>query len=159
SFEALHPRADGFRNYYAKGQKISAEALLIDRANLMGLSIPELTVLLGGMRAIGTNYDGSDHGILTNRPGQLTNDFFVNVTDLATAWKAVEDNDNLYEGRDRRNGDKKWTATRADLVFGSNTELRAVAEVYAQADGEARMVRDFVTAWNKVMEADRFDLA
>jgi catalase-peroxidase len=156
SFEALEPKADGFRNYFRGGPKLSPEAVLVDRAQLMGLTAPQMTVLIGGMRVIGSNFDGSDHGVFTDRPGQLTNDFFLNVLDLATAWSATDGNENLFVGKDRRTGEQKWTGTRVDLIFGSNTELRAIAEVYAEAGGQQRMVRDFVAAWNKVMEADRF---
>ena len=158
SFAALKPNADGFRNYYGTGASVQPEAMLVDRAQLMTLTAPEMTALVGGMRVIGGNYDGFDYGVFTDKPGTLSNDFFVNVLDLGTAWKAVEGNENLFEGTDRRNGAKKWTGTRTDLIFGSNTELRAIAEVYASADGEARFVRDFVAAWSKVMNADRFDL-
>jgi catalase-peroxidase len=156
SFEALEPKADGFRNYFRGGPKLSPEAVLVDRAQLMGLTAPQMTVLIGGMRVIGSNFDGSDHGVFTDRPGQLTNDFFVNVLDLATSWSATDGNENLFVGKDRRTGEQKWTGTRVDLIFGSNTELRAIAEVYAEAGGQQRMVRDFVAAWNQVMEADRF---
>jgi catalase-peroxidase len=156
SFDALEPKADGFRNYFRGGPKLSPEAVLVDRAQLMGLTAPQMTVLIGGMRVIGSNFDGSDHGVFTDRPGQLTNDFFVNVLDLATSWSATDGNENLFVGKDRRTGEQKWTGTRVDLIFGSNTELRAIAEVYAEAGGQQRMVRDFVAAWNQVMEADRF---
>ena len=158
SFAALKPNADGFRNYYGADASVQPEAMLIDRAQLMTLTAPEMTALIGGMRVIGGNYDGSDYGVFTDKPGTLSNDFFVNVLDLGTAWKAVDGNENLFEGTDRRNGAKKWTGTRTDLIFGSNTELRAIAEVYASADGGQRFVRDFVAAWAKVMNADRFDL-
>ena len=158
SFEALKPTADGFRNYYKSTDKIMPEAKLVDRANLMKLTAPEMTALVGGMRVIGGNYDGSNHGVFTDRPGTLSNDFFVNVLDLGTAWKGLGGDENLFEGSDRKTGAVKWTGTRADLIFGSNTELRAIAEVYGSADGEARFVRDFVAAWDKVMSADRFDL-
>lgn len=158
SFEALAPNADGFRNYFNAGAIVAPEAKLVDRANLMTLSAPEMSVLLAGMRVMGTNYDGSEHGVFTDRVGQLTNDFFVNVLDLSTKWSAVDGHDNLFEGVDRRTGSKKWTGTRADLIFGSNTELRAIAEVYAQTDSQERMVRDFVKVWDKVMNLDRFDL-
>jgi catalase-peroxidase len=158
SFEALRPAADGFRNYCKPTDDITPESMLVDRANLMKLSAPEMTALVGGMRVIGGNSDGSSNGVFTDRPGTLSNDFFVNVLDLATAWKGVGDNNNLFEGTDRKTGAVKWTGTRADLIFGSNTELRAIAEVYASSDGEQRFVRDFVAAWDKVMNLDRFDV-
>jgi len=159
SFQYLEPAADGFRNYRNPRAKVRTEELLVDKANLLTLTAPELTVLIGGMRALNANYDGSAHGILTNRPGQLTNDFFVNLLDMGTSWKAAGEDREIYEGRDRKTGDLKWTATRADLVFGSHAELRALAEVYAEADGNDKFVKDFVAAWNKVMNLDRFDLA
>lgn len=158
SFGYLEPLADGFRNYMKTGLEVADEDLLIDRANLMSLSIPEMTVLLGGMRVLGTNYDGSNHGVFTDNEGSLTNDFFVNVLDFATTWKATSSNDKLFEGRDRRTGVLKYTGTRADLIFGSNTELRAIAEVYASDDAKEKFVHDFVAAWHKVMNLDRFDL-
>ncbi len=155
----LEPIADGFRNY-RKGKRlgVSTEELLIDKAQLLTLTAPELTVLIGGLRAININYDGSNHGILTDRPGQLTNDFFVNLLDMGTQWKAKDESREVYLGSDRKTGTPKWTGTRADLVFGSNSELRAVAEVYAQEDAQDKFINDFVAAWNKVMNADRFDL-
>jgi catalase-peroxidase len=158
SFKYLEPVADGFRNYRKANFPVSTEALFVDRAHLLKLSAPELTVLTGGMRVLDTNFDGSKHGIFTNRPGQLTNDFFVNLLDMNTQWKARTADNELYEGRDRKTGFVKWTATRADLLFGSNSELRAVAEVYGSADGNDKFATDFVLAWNKVMESDRFDL-
>ncbi len=158
SFSILEPLADGFRNYRKGRSAVSTEALLIDKAQLLTLTAPELTALVGGMRVLGTNFDGSAHGVFTNRPGQLTNDFFVNLLDMRTAWKAASPDKELYEGSDRSTGEKKWTATRADLVFGSNAELRAVAEVYGSADGQEKFVKDFVAAWTKVMNLDRFDL-
>lgn len=158
SFNYLEPVADGFRNYRKVKFTVPTEALLIDRAQLLKLSAPELTVLIGGMRVLDTNFDGSKHGVFTNIPGQLTNDFFVNLLDMNTQWKARTADKELYEGRDRKTGFVKWTATRADLVFGSNSELRAVAEVYGSADGKDKFVTDFVAAWSKVMDADRFDL-
>lgn len=158
SFGYLEPAADGFRNYRKTKALVRTEELLIDKANLLTLTAPEMTVLVGGMRALNANYDGSSKGIFTNRPGQLTNDFFVNLLDMGTAWKAVGDDRELYEGRDRKSGELKWTATRADLVFGSNAELRAIAEVYGSADGHSKFIHDFVTTWNKVMNLDRFDL-
>jgi len=158
SFQYLEPAADGFRNYRNPKARVRTEELLIDKANLLTLTAPELTVLLGGMRALNANYDGSAHGVLTTRPGQLTNDFFVNLLDMGTAWKAAGEDREIYEGRDRKNGELKWTATRADLVFGSHAELRAIAEVYGDADGNGKFVKDFVAAWTKVMNLDRFDL-
>ncbi|WP_316792157.1 catalase/peroxidase HPI [Pedobacter frigoris] len=155
----LEPIADGFRNYRKSKIPVSTEELLIDKAHLLNLTAPELTVLLGGMRVLNTNFDGSKHGIFTSRTGQLTNDFFVNLLDMSTAWKAVSDDKELYEGTDRSTGAVKWTATRADLVFGSNSELRAIAEVYGSTDAQDKFVNDFVAVWNKVMNADRFDLS
>jgi catalase-peroxidase len=157
SFAALEPIADGFRNYYGKSSRLPAEFMLVDRANLLTLSAPELTVLVGGLRVLGTNYDGSKHGVLTERPGVLTNDFFVNLLDLDTNWKPVAEDSTLFESTDAA-GAVKWTGTRADLVFGSNSELRAVAEVYASDDAKEKFVWDFVAAWAKVAELDRFDL-
>ncbi|EHD23698.1 MULTISPECIES: catalase/peroxidase HPI [Brenneria] len=159
AFSKLEPAADGFRNYEAAGLTTPAEVALIDKAQLLTLTAPELTVLIGGLRAININADGSDNGIFTHRPGALTNDFFVNLLDMGTTWQAVSSGANRYEGRDRHSGEVKWTATRADLVFGSNAQLRALAEVYASADAQAKFVQDFVAAWNKVMNLDRFDLA
>ncbi|MCF6405486.1 catalase/peroxidase HPI [Chitinophaga filiformis] len=155
----LEPIADGFRNYRKAKFPVSTEELLIDKAHLLRLSAPELTVLVGGMRVLNTNFDGSKHGVFTARPGQLTNDFFINLLDMSTAWKATSADKELYEGSDRSTGKIKWTGTRADLVFGSNSELRAVAEVYGSADAQEKFVKDFVAAWNKVMNLDRFDLA
>ncbi len=157
SFAVLEPLADGFRNWQKKDYVVSPEELLLDRAQLMGLTAPEMTALIGGMRVIGTNHGGTKHGVFTDRPGTLTNDFFVNLTDMANTWKPA--GSNLYEIRDRKTGAVKWTATRVDLVFGSNSILRAYAEVYAQDDNQAKFVHDFVAAWTKVMNADRFDLA
>jgi catalase-peroxidase len=156
SFAALEPVADGFRNYNGKGNRLPAEYLLLDRANLLTLSAPELTVLVGGLRVLGANYDGSKYGVLTENPGTLTNDFFVNLLDLGTEWHATDDSQETFEGT--VNGSAKWTGTRADLVFGSNSELRAVAEVYASDDAQQKFVTDFAAAWHKVMELDRFDL-
>ncbi|MGG7467999.1 catalase/peroxidase HPI [Chryseobacterium arthrosphaerae] len=155
----LEPAADGFRNYLKKRFTVSTESLLIDKAQLLTLTAPELTVLVGGMRALDTNFDGSKHGVFTSRPGALTNDFFVNLLDMGTQWKAMSEDKELYMGSDRTTGQPKWTATRADLVFGSNSELRAVAEVYGSADAQGKFVKDFVSAWTKVMNLDRFDLA
>lgn len=157
SFAALEPTADGFRNYLGKGNRLPAEYLLLDRANLLTLSAPELTVLVGGLRVLGANYDGSKLGVLTETPGTLTNDFFVNLLDLGTAWTATSEDANTFEARDA-SGAVKWTGSRADLVFGSNSELRAVAEVYASDDAKKKFVSDFVAAWIKVMDLDRFDL-
>ncbi|TDQ07134.1 catalase/peroxidase HPI [Pedobacter metabolipauper] len=157
SFGYLEPAADGFRNYRKSKIPVSTEELLIDKAHLLTLTAPELTVLLGGMRVLDTNFNESKHGVFTSRPGLLTNDFFVNLLDMSTVWKALSGDKELYEGRDRATGDVKWTATRADLVFGSNSELRAVAEVYGSADGQDKFLKDFVAVWNKVMNLDRFD--
>lgn len=159
SFEWLRPNADGFRNYQNRRYNMKAEEMLIDKANLLGLTAPEMTVLVGGMRVMDTNWDGSKYGVLTNRPGQLTNDFFVNLMDYNTEWKSLDPGQHAFEGKDRATGEVKWTGTRADLVFGSNSELRALAQVYAQNDNQGKFVNDFVAAWNKVMNADRFDLA
>lgn len=159
SFGFLEPLADGFRNYRKTRMPVSTEALLIDKAQLLTLTAPELTVLFGGLRAININFDGSKDGIFTSRAGQLTNDFFVNLLDMNTSWKAIGADKELYEGSDRKTGKVKWTATRADLVFGSNSELRAIAEVYASADAQEKFLKDFVAVWNKVMNLDRFDLA
>ncbi|KAB1146894.1 catalase/peroxidase HPI [Streptomyces luteolifulvus] len=159
SFAALEPTADGFRNYLGKGNRLPAEYLLLDRANLLGLSAPELTVLVGGLRVLGANHQQTSHGVLTDKPGTLTNDFFVNLLDLGTTWKAVSEDQTTFEGRDDATGEVKWTGTRADLVFGSNSELRALAEVYASDDAKEKFVHDFVAAWVKVSNLDRFDLA
>jgi catalase-peroxidase len=158
SFGYLEPAADGFRNYRKSKIPVSTEELLIDKAHLLTLTAPELTVLLGGLRALNANFDGSKYGIFTSRPGQLTNDFFVNLLDMNTVWKAVAADKEVYEGRDRNTGEVKWTGTRADLVFGSNSELRAIAEVYASSDAQGKFAKDFVKAWDKVMNLDRFDL-
>jgi catalase-peroxidase len=155
----LEPIADGFRNYRKSKFPVSTEELLIDKAQLLTLTAPELTVLLGGMRVLNTNFDGSKHGVFTSRPGQLTNDFFITLLDMGIAWKAVSEDRELYEGSDRATGEVKWTGTRADLVLGANAELRANAEVYGSADSREKFVKDFVAAWNKVMNLDRFDLA
>jgi catalase-peroxidase len=159
SFDALEPAADGFRNYLGEGQRLTAEYLLIDRANLLSLSAPEMTVLVGGLRVLGANSGQSSKGVLTTRPGSLTNDFFVNLLDLGTAWSAMAEDAGSFEGRDVATGELKWTGTRVDLVFGSNSELRALAEVYASDDAREKLVHDFVAAWVKVMNLDRFDLA
>jgi catalase-peroxidase len=158
SFSALEPRADGFRNYLHEGEKLSPETLLLDRANLLALTAPEMTVLVGGMRALGTNFGGSAHGVFTDRTETLTNDFFANLLAPGTEWKASEHSENVYEIRDLAGGELKWTATAVDLVFGANSQLRALAEVYASDDAQEKFVKDFVAAWVKVMELDRFDL-
>jgi catalase-peroxidase len=159
SFAALEPGADGFRNYAGKGNRLGAEYLLIDRANLLTLSAPETTVLVGGLRVLGANHGGSKLGVLTDAPGTLTNDFFVNLLDLGTTWRPVAGDASTFEARDEATGAVKWTGSRADLVFGSNSELRALAEVYASDDAKQKFVTDFVAAWSKVMELDRFDIA
>ena len=159
SFAALEPSADGFRNYLGKGSRLPAEYLLIDRANLLTLSAPEMTVLVGGLRVLGANYQQSQLGVLTTAPGSLTNDFFVNLLDLGTSWKSTSGDGNIFEGRDTVTGEVKWTGSRVDLLFGSNSELRALAEVYASDDAKEKFVHDFVAAWDKVMNADRFDIA
>ena len=159
SFAVLEPAADGFRNYLKTGYSVSAEELLVDRAQLMTLTAPEMTVLVGGLRALNANFDQSSLGIFTKRPGTLTNDFFVNLLDMSTAWKAASEAQDVFEGRDRATGKAKWMATRVDLVFGSNSQLRALAEAYASDDAQEKFVRDFVAAWTKVMNLDRFDLA
>ncbi|WP_343631979.1 catalase/peroxidase HPI [Fluviicola sp.] len=158
SFTAMEPFADGFRNYLKAKSLISTEELLVDKAQLLNLSAPEMTVLLAGMRVLDTNFDNSRHGVLTQKPGSLTNDFFLNLLDMNTVWKATDDHQELFEGRDRKTGAVKWTATRADLIFGSHSELRAIAEVYGSSDASEKFVTDFVAAWTKVMNADRFDL-
>jgi catalase-peroxidase len=152
----LEPLADGFRNWLKKDYVVTAEELLLDRAQLMRLTACEMTALIGGLRVIGANFGGTNHGVFTDRVGTLSNDFFVNLTDMAYTWKSA--GKNLYEIRDRKSGAVKWTATRADLVFGSNSILRAYAEVYAQNDSKVKFVNDFVAAWTKVMNADRFDV-
>jgi catalase-peroxidase len=158
SFTYLEPAADGFRNYLKAKYAVPAEELLVDKAQLLTLTAPEMTVLIGGMRVLGTNVGRFKHGVFTKRPGTLTNDFFVNLLDMGTEWKATSD-ENVIEGHDRKSGKVKWTGTRVDLIFGSNSELRALAEVYAQDDAQQKFVADFVAAWTKVMNADRFDLA
>jgi len=159
SFAVLEPKADGFRNYQKAPYAVSAEELLVDRAQLLTLTAPEMTVLVGGMRTLNANFGQSRHGVFTRRPGTLTNDFFVNLLDMGTEWTAVPGAQDLFEGRDRKTGEVRWTATRVDLVFGSNSQLRALAEVYGSRDGEAKFVQDFAAAWAKVMDLDRFDLA
>jgi len=159
SFAALKPEADGFRNYREKAFSVSAEEMLVDRAHLLTLSAPEMTVLVGGLRVLGANAGPSQHGVFTKRLGTLTNDFFVHLLDMGTVWRPTSDAGDTFEGRDRKTGDLRWTGTRVDLIFGSNSQLRALAEVYAQDDAKEKFVRDFVAAWNKVMNLDRFDLA
>jgi len=158
SFEYLKPVADGFRNYMNPACDLPAEQLLIDRAQLLTLTVPEMTVLVGGMRALGANFGSVAHGVFTERPGTLTNDFFVNLLDIGIEWKPSADHPQVYEGFDRATGELKWTATRVDLVFGANSQLRAQAEFYAQDDNKEKFVHDFTAAWNKVMNLDRFDL-
>ena len=159
SFAVLEPVADGFRNYQRKGLQEPAEELLVDRAQLLTLTAPEMTVLIGGMRALNANVGQSRHGVFTKRPETLTNDFFVNLLDMGTEWKAVSDAKDVFEGRDRKTGEVKWTGTRVDLIFGSNSQLRAIAEVYACDDSKEKFMKDFVAAWSKVMNLDRFELA
>jgi catalase-peroxidase len=159
SFAVLRPNADGFRNYFGEGARRSPAELLVDRADLLTLTVPEMTVLVGGMRALDANAEGSEHGVFTARPGTLSNDFFVNLLDMSTLWERSSTSAGIYEGRDRATGELKWTATPVDLVFGSHAELRALAEVYAEADAQEKFVRDFVAAWTKVMTLDRFDLS
>ena len=159
SFAVLEPVADAFRNYLGGKYPVSGEELLIDRAQLLTLTAPELTVLIGGMRVLNTNVGGTKHGVFTTRPGALTNDFFVNLLDMGTEWKAASDAKDVFEGRDRKTGALKWSGTRVDLVFGSNSQLRALAEVYGSSDAQTKFVQDFVSAWTKVMNLDRYDLA
>jgi catalase-peroxidase len=158
SFAVLEPHADGFRNYVKGKYGVPAEAMLVDKAQLLTLTAPEMTVLVGGMRVLDTNFGGQKHGVFTERPGALTNDFFVNLLDMGTEWKAVSPDADLFEGRDRKTGKAKWTGTRVDLIFGSHSELRALAEVYGSSDAREKFVEDFVSAWTKVMNLDRFDL-
>jgi catalase-peroxidase len=155
SFAVLEPAADGFRNYYGEGNRLSPAEMLVDRASLLNLTAPEMTVLVGGLRTLNANSGGVPHGVLTARPGTLTNDFFVNLLDLSTQWQKSSRTEGLYEGRDRESGNVKWTATPVDLIFGSHSELRAVAEFYASDDARAKFVQDFVSAWAKVMDLDR----
>ena len=159
SFAVLEPKADGFRNYQKAKYAVSAEEMLVDKAQLLTLTAPEMTVLIGGMRVLNANVGKSKHGVFTRRPGTLTHDFFVNLLDMGTEWKPVSEDNDVFEGRDRKTGKAKWTATRVDLIFGSNSQLRALAEVYACEDSQQKFVEDFVAAWNKVMNLDRFDLA
>jgi catalase-peroxidase len=159
SFAVLEPIADGFRNYLKDKYAVSAETLLVDKAQLLTLTAPEMTALVGGMRVLNTNVGGTQHGVFTKRPEALTNDFFVNLLDMGTAWKAVSQDADVFEGRDRKTGELKWTGARVDLIFGSNSQLRALAEVYGSSDVGKKFVHDFVAAWNKVMNLDCFDLA
>jgi catalase-peroxidase len=159
SFSVLEPTADGFRNYFGKNNYRSPADMLVDKANQLNLTVPQMTVLVGGMRALDANSASSKHGVLTSRPGVLTNDFFVNLLDMSTKWKKSSESEGVYEGHDRKTDKLKWTATSVDLIFGSNSELRAVSEVYASDDSKEKFVRDFVDAWDKVMRLDRFDLA
>ena len=159
SFSVMEPEADGFRNYQKGKYTVSAEEMLVDRAQLLTLTPPEMTVLVGGMRVLNTNFGGTRHGVFTDRPEALTNDFFVNLLDMSTVWKAASADADVFEGSDRKTGGPKWTGTRVDLIFGSNSELRALAEVYASEDSREKFVNDFVAAWHKVMNLDRFDLA
>jgi catalase-peroxidase len=158
SFAPLEPTSDAFRNHRGKGDSLSTEARMVDRAQLLTLSAPEMTVLVGGMRVLGTNTDGSDRGVFTDRVGQLTNDFFVNVLDLGLEWTPTDDTAEVFEGRMRSGGDVVFTGSRADLVFGANSQLRAISEIYGASDGGEKFVKDFVKAWSKVMDLDRFDL-
>jgi catalase-peroxidase len=159
SFRVLEPRADAFRNYLRPGEKTQPEVLLVDRAYMLDLTAPEMTVLVGGLRALGNNFGGAQHGVFTDRPGALTNDFFANLLSPGTKWKASETEEHVYDIVDLATGKVRWTATAVDLIFGSNSQLRALAEVYASDDAHEKFVADFVKAWTKVMELDRYDLA
>jgi len=159
SFAVLEPAADGFRNYRNTKYSVSAEEMLVDKAQLLTLTAPEMTALIGGLRVLNTNFDKSGHGVFTRHPETLTNDFFINLLDLRTTWKTASASNDVFEGRDRATGEIKWTGTRVDLIFGSNSELRAIAEVYACEDGKEKFVKDFIAAWNKVMNLDRYELA
>ncbi len=159
AFAVLEPKADGFRNYQKAKYAVTAEELLVDRAQLLTLTAPEMTVLVGGMRALDANFEQSQHGVFTDRPGTLSNDFFVNLLDMDTVWEPTADDTDLFAGKCRESGEPRWTATRVDLVFGANAQLRALAEVYASEDAQEKFVHDFVAAWDKVMTLDRFDLA
>ncbi|HPD76660.1 MAG TPA: catalase-peroxidase, partial [Methanoregulaceae archaeon] len=159
SFAVLEPRADGFRNYQKARYAVSAEELLVDKAQLLTLTAPEMTVLVGGLRVLDANYGQAKYGVFTKTPGSLTNDFFKNLLDMGTEWKPVSKDADVFEGRDRRTGELKWTGTRVDLIFGAHAQLRALAEVYASADARQKFIHDFVAAWAKVMNLDRFDLA
>ena len=154
----LKPAADGFRNYLRTKYAVPAEKLLVDRAQLLTLTAPEMTVLIGGMRVLNANFEQSQHGVFTKRPETLTNDFFVNLLDMSTEWKPSEEDEDVFEGRDRETSELKWTATRVDLIFGSNSQLRALAEIYGYEDSQDKFLNDFVAAWSKVMNLDRFDL-
>lgn len=154
----MEPEADGFRNYFKSKHTASAEELLVDKAQLMTLTAPEMTALIGGMRVLNTNFNHTQHGVFTHQAEALTNDFFVNLLDFGTTWQATSDAKDVFEGRDRKTNELKWTASRVDLIFGSNSELRAIAEVYGCEDSQEKFVKDFVAAWNKVMNLDRFDL-
>ena len=158
SFDVLEPSADGFRNYQKTKFTVSAEELLVDRAQLLTLTAPEMTVLLGGMRVLNANVGASPHGVFTDRPETLTNDYFVNLLDMNTTWKRTKEDEDVFEGRDRKTGKLKWTGTRVDLIFGSNSQLRALSEVYGCEDGKEKFIHDFIAAWTKVMNLDRFDL-
>jgi catalase-peroxidase len=158
SFAVLEPVADGFRNYLKTKYAVSAEELLVDRAQLLTLTAPEMTVLTGGMRVLNANFGQSQHGVFTKRPEALTNDFFVNLLDMSTTWKATSEDEDVFKGRDRATGELRWTGTRVDLIFGSNSQLRAIAEVYGSEDSQKKFLHDFVAAWNKVMNLDRFDI-
>ena len=158
SFAVLEPTADGFRNYLRAGHRESAEELLVERASMLTLTPPEMTVLVGGLRVLDANTGQSQHGVFTHRPGTLTNDFFVSLLDMDTEWQASPTSEGVFEGRDRRTGDLKWTGTRVDIVFGSNSELRAISEVYGCDDAQQKFMHDFVVVWDKVMNLDRFDL-
>jgi len=158
SFHVLEPKADGFRNYQKKKYAVTAEELLLDRAQLLTLTAPEMTVLVGGLRVLNTNFGQSQHGVFTQRPETLTNDFFVNLLDIGTTWKDTTEDEDVFEGHDRKSGELKWTGTRVDLIFGSNSQLRALAEVYGSDDSQEKFVNDFIAAWDKVMNLDRFDL-
>jgi catalase-peroxidase len=159
AFAILEPVADGFRNYLKAKYSVTVEELLLDKAQLLTLTAPEMTVLVGGMRVLNANFEQSQHGVFTKRPETLTNDFFVNLLDMSTEWKATSEDEDVFEGRDRATSVLKWTSTRVDLIFGSNSQLRALAQVYAQDDSQTKFMHDFIAAWNKVMNADRFDLA
>jgi catalase-peroxidase len=159
SFAVLEPVADGFRSYLKTKFAVSAEELLVDKAQLLTLTAPEMTVLVGGMRVLNANFGQSQHGVFTKQPETLTNDFFVNLLDMSTTWKATSKDEDVFEGRDRATGELKWTGTRVDLIFGSNSQLRAIAEVYGSEDSQEKFLHDFVAVWNKVMNLDRYDLA
>jgi len=158
SFAVLEPEADGFCNFQKKAYSVAAEEMLLDKAQLLNLSAPEMTVLVGGLRVLGANVGDSKHGVFTQRVGQLTNDFFVNLLDMGTVWNPLSQDGDIFDGRDRKTSQAKWTGTRVDLIFGSNSQLRALSEIYAQGDANDKFVCDFVAAWNKVMNLDRFDL-